>query len=77
MGVTRKISSLQQLAALAIMGALRTMATDILDLHAGILLVNLFLRKICHQVATRLASLPPAHLLHVIYWLRVVLPQLD
>ena len=47
-GVTRKISSLQRLVALAITGALRTMATDVLDLHAGSLPVNLLLRKICH-----------------------------
>jgi len=47
-GVTHKISSLQWLVALAITGALRTTATDVLDLHTGILLVDLLLRKICH-----------------------------
>ena len=47
-GVTHKISSLQWLVALAITGALRATDTDILDLHAGILPVDLLLRKICH-----------------------------
>ena len=47
-GATGKLASLQRMATMAITGALRSTATDILDLHAGVLPVGLLLRRICH-----------------------------
>lgn len=34
---------------------------DLLDVHAGVLLVNLQLEHICHAVAIRAATLPVGH----------------
>ncbi|KAF8803168.1 hypothetical protein BYT27DRAFT_7033472, partial [Phlegmacium glaucopus] len=42
-------------------GTLRTMPTDLLDAHAGLLPINLLLKKICHRALTRLCSLPPTN----------------
>jgi ribonuclease HI len=63
-GVTGKLASLQRMATAAITGALRSTATDILDLHAGVLPMGLLLRRICHGAVLRLASLPASHPLH-------------
>src|SRR6266481_4452938 len=43
-GVTSKLVSLQRMATTAITGILRSTATDILDLHAGVLPVELLLQ---------------------------------
>jgi len=60
-GVTSRLVSLQRMATTAITGALCTMATDTLDLDAGVLLVDLLLHRICHGAMLHLASLPPSH----------------
>ena len=52
------------MATTAITGALSSTATDILDLHVGVLPVGLLLRRICHGAMLRLASLPDSHPLH-------------
>ena len=44
-GITNKLVSLQQMAALAITGALCFTATDVLDLHAGTWPVRLLLHR--------------------------------
>jgi hypothetical protein len=62
--VTCKLITIQRMATLAITGALKSMATDVLDLHANILPVELLLHKICHCTALRIATLPPSHPLH-------------
>ena len=50
---------MRRLAALAITGALRTMlATNVSDLRAGTLPIDLLMRKVCYRAAVRLASLP-------------------
>ncbi|KAF8808247.1 hypothetical protein BYT27DRAFT_7027512, partial [Phlegmacium glaucopus] len=38
-------------------GALRTTPTDLLDAHAGLLPIDLLLKKICHRALTRICSL--------------------
>ena len=60
-GVTSKLASLQRMATLAITGALHSTTTDMLDLHADVLPVELLLNKICHQAYLQLASLAPIH----------------
>jgi len=62
--VTRKLITIQRMATLAVMGALKSTATDVLDLHANILSVKLLLHKICHRAALHIATLPPSHPLH-------------
>ena len=47
-GITGKLASLQRMATLAITGALRSTTTDVLDLHADVLPVELLLNKIWH-----------------------------
>ena len=66
-GIANKLASLQQIATLVITGALRSTATDILDLHAGTWPVRLLLLRLCHRAALRLASLLDGHPLRAIY----------
>ena len=63
-GVMGKLVSLQRMATTAITGALRSTATDILDLHVGVLPIDLLLHRICHGAMLHLASLPASHPLH-------------
>ena len=63
-GVANRLISIQRMATIAITGAMRTTATDVLDLHAGLTPIPLMLHRICHRAALRLASLPVMHLLH-------------
>lgn len=49
------------MATVAITGAFRTTATDILDLHANVLLVGLLMLKICQQAIMRIATLLKTH----------------
>jgi ribonuclease HI len=69
-GTTNRLTSLQRLAAIAITGALKTTATDVLELHAGILPMQLLMHKVCHRATLRLASLPKSHPLHPILRIR-------
>jgi ribonuclease HI len=54
----RELGKLQRMATLAINGALRTSPTDLLDAHAGLLPVDLLLKKICFRSLVRMSSLP-------------------
>ena len=63
-GVARKLSSLQHLATIAITGAMKTTATEVLEVHADIQPVDILLNDICHRATLRLASLPVSHPLH-------------
>jgi ribonuclease HI/exonuclease III len=63
-GVTKKLASVQRSAALTITGALRSTATDVLDIHANLLPMDLLMDKVCHRSAVRLLSLPDKHPLH-------------
>lgn len=51
----------QRVAALAISGAMRTTANDILDLHASLPPIEYTLDFICHRNAARAATLSTAH----------------
>jgi hypothetical protein len=63
-GIINQLARVQRLGTLAITGALRSTATDVADLHANVLPIDLLLNKICHRAALRLATLPPCHPLH-------------
>lgn len=56
----------QRIASLAITGSLRTSPTDLLDIHAGLLPIELALLKACHSAAVRFLALPDTHPLHQI-----------
>jgi len=62
--VIDQVATIQRVGALAIMGGLRTTATDTLNTHAHLLPSAPLVRKWCHQALTRLASLPKEHPLH-------------
>jgi ribonuclease HI len=64
--VMRKLASAQRVAALAITGALRSTATDVLDVHANLLPVPLLVRKHAFDAALRLATLADTHPLYKI-----------
>ena len=48
-GVARKLSSVQRMAMTAIMGALCTSASDVLEVHANLLPIELLLHRACHR----------------------------
>ncbi|KAJ3492820.1 hypothetical protein NLJ89_g11157 [Agrocybe chaxingu] len=57
---------IQRIATLAITGALRTTPNDLLDAHAGVLPVDLLLKKICHRSLVRACTLPETNPLSLI-----------
>lgn len=59
-----KLTTTQRAGTLVITGCLRTMPTDLLDLHVGTLPIHLEIDKHCHRAAIRIATLPAAHPLH-------------
>jgi len=63
-GVLKSLQKLQRIATLAITGGLRSTPTDLLDAHAGILPIELAMKKMCHRAAVRLLSLPKNHPLY-------------
>jgi hypothetical protein len=63
-GLTTQLAKVQCMGTLAITGALRSTATDILDLHANLLPTELLFHKVCHSATLRLKTLPPSHPLH-------------
>ena len=52
------LQKVQQIAALAITGALRTSPNDYVDIHAGIFPIELALLKACHGAAVHALTLP-------------------
>jgi hypothetical protein len=60
-GVTKALTKIQRVAALAVTGALRTTPTDYIEAHSNILPIELLLKQICFRAFARLASLPDAH----------------
>lgn len=60
-GFTKRLEGVQRMATLAITGALRTTATDVLDIHADTLPIELLLHQACQRSIVRLASLPDTH----------------
>jgi len=47
-GVARRLSSIQRIAAIAIMGAMKSTASDIMEAHANLLPTSLLLQNACH-----------------------------
>lgn len=62
----RRLQKTQRIATLAITGSLRTSPTDLLDVHAGLLPMELALLKACHNATVCLLTLPDTHPLHKI-----------
>ena len=63
-GFITKLERVQRAAALQITGGLRTSPTDLLDVHADLLPLRLFIKKLCHRAALRIACLPKTHPLY-------------
>jgi ribonuclease HI len=56
--------SVQRITNIAITGAMRTTVTDVLEVHAKIMPIELLMQEVCHRAALRLITLPKAHPLH-------------
>ena len=59
-----KLASIQRRAALMITGAMKTTATDVLEVMANLIPFHLLVEKYRHRAAVRLATLPKSHPLH-------------
>lgn len=63
-GIINKLAMVQRQAAIMITGAMRTTATDILDIMANLLPFHLLVDKLRHHAALRLTTLPSTHPLY-------------
>src|SRR6266481_7713720 len=63
-GTAKRLTSIQRIATLAITGAIRSTASDIMEAHAYLAPIELLLDKVCHRSTLRMASLPAEHPLH-------------
>ena len=61
--VARRLTSVQQIATMAITGALCTSTTDVLEVHADLWPIEVLLHRICHRAALQLVALLETHLL--------------
>ena len=59
--IVAKLAAVQRKAAIAITGAMKTTATDILDAHANLLPMQLLVEKMRARAAIRMATLPKSH----------------
>ena len=59
-----RLKTIQCKAAIAITGALRSTASDVLDVHANLLPIPLLIQKVRARAALRLATLPESHPIH-------------
>jgi len=64
----KKMTKIQRMATLAITGGMWSTPNDLLDAHAGVLPMELTLRKICHRSIVRTCTLPVTHPLRPIVW---------
>jgi len=60
-GLLKKLEKAQRIAMLMINGGLQTTPTDLLDLHAKVLLMDLMLEKACHRGLVRACTLLDTH----------------
>src|SRR5882724_2820866 len=60
-GFISKLAKIQRQATLHIMGALRSIPTDVIDACTDMLPFHLLVEKLMHRAATRLATLPWSH----------------
>jgi len=58
---TQRLQSAQRRAAIAMLGAMSTMAGDVLNAHAFLPPPHLLFQKVLIRLATRLATLPDCH----------------
>jgi ribonuclease HI/endonuclease/exonuclease/phosphatase family metal-dependent hydrolase len=65
-GVLHNLQKTQRLATTAITGTMRSAPTDLIDAHAGLLPMELALRKACYRAILRSITLPPTHSLYQI-----------
>ena len=59
-----KLTTVQHMAIAAVMGALHTSTSDIMEAHANHMPIELLLNKVCHQATLRLVALPESHPLY-------------
>ena len=67
-GTACKLSTVQHMATTTVTGALRTSASDVMEVHANLLPMELMLNKVCHRATLRLAALPETHPLFKPVW---------
>ena len=60
-GTACKLSTVQCMATTAIIGALCTSASDVMEVHANIFPIELMLNKVYHRATLRLVALPETH----------------
>jgi hypothetical protein len=65
-GFAKALGRVQRVAVIAITGAMKTMATDVAELHANLMPIDLLLEKECHNAWLRIATLPAEHPIHKI-----------
>lgn len=63
-GTVKKMATVQRIATLAITGALKSSATDTLDLHAFTLPISLMMDRICYRATIRMAAIAKPHPIH-------------
>lgn len=63
-GIAKRISTVQCMAAIVITGAMQTTTTDILEAHANLLPIQLLLQNTCHWAVIWLATHPDTHPLY-------------
>jgi ribonuclease HI len=63
-GIAKRMASIQRIATLAMTGAMRSTATDVLEAHTNILPTTLLLQNACHRAIIRIAAHPKSHPLY-------------
>jgi len=63
-GMAKQLTSVQHITALAITRAMRSTATDLLEVHANLPPIPLGLQNTCHRAIVWLATHPSPHPLH-------------
>ena len=61
LGVTRRLERIQHMAAITILGTMRTSPTDSLDVHAFLPLTSILLQEILHRSMAHMAMLSESH----------------
>ena len=65
LGVTRRLSTVQRMIAISMMGVLCTTATDVLEAHSNLMPTSPLLQNTCHHAIIRIAALPATHPLYI------------
>ena len=67
-GTARKLSTVQCMATTAVTGVLHTSASDVMEVHANLLPIELMFNKVCHRATLRLVALLETHPLFKPVW---------